>query len=49
MVEWENIACCLKPNEVISNIDFWNSYLDSKDRYLIDSIEFEGKKIRMGF
>ena len=29
--EWETKASCPNPDEIISNVDFWNSYLDSKD------------------
>jgi hypothetical protein len=29
--EWETKASCPNPDEIISNADFWNSYLDSKD------------------
>ena len=29
--EWKTKASCPNPDEIISNVDFWNSYLDSKD------------------
>lgn len=29
--EWETKASCPNPDEIISNVDFWNYYLDSKD------------------
>ena len=29
--EWETKASCPNPDEIISNADFWNYYLDSKD------------------
>ena len=30
-IEWETKASCPNPDEIISNINFWNSYLNSKD------------------
>ena len=30
-IEWEKKTYCPEPDEIISNVDFWNSYLDSKD------------------
>lgn len=29
--EWQTKTLCPNPDEIISNVDFWNSYLDSKD------------------
>ena len=40
-IEWETKASCPNPDEIISNIDFWNSYLNSKDCSPNIDIEFE--------
>ena len=30
-IEWQKKTYCPNSDEIISNVDFWNSYLDSKD------------------
>ena len=40
-IEWETKASCPNPDEIISNINFWNFYLNSKDCCPNIDIEFE--------
>jgi hypothetical protein len=42
--EWETKASCPNPDEIISNINFWNSYLNSKDYCPNIDIEFEDQE-----
>ena len=39
--EWETEASCPNIDEIISNIDFWNSYLDSKDEDSCPNVDVE--------
>ena len=43
-IEWETKASCPNPDEIISNINFWNSYLNSKDCCPNIDIEFEDQE-----
>lgn len=43
-VEWETKSSCPNPDEIISNINFWNSYLNSKDCCPNIDIEFENQE-----
>ena len=39
--EWETKASCPNLDEIISNVDFWNSYLDSKDKDFCPNVDVE--------
>lgn len=41
VVEWETKASSPNPNQIISNIDFWNDYLNSNDSCPATDLEFD--------
>ena len=39
--KWKTKVSCPNVDEIISNVDFWNSYLDSRDFCLNVEVEFD--------